>query len=379
MTIQFIDSSAGLKDLCEQLAESTWLAIDTEFHREKTYYPQLCLIQVANDDVIACVDPLKIDDLSPLMDVFYRTDMTLVFHAARQDLELLFLLRDALPQQVFDTQLAATVLGYGDQIGYGNLVKQCLNVDLDKAHARTDWRQRPLSPEQIDYAADDVRYLRELYHQLEAKLVDTGRINWLKEDFATLSATETYQSNPESSWLRIKGAGRLKSSQLAVLQQLGVWREQRAIKQNLPRRWIIKDDVMLDLARFSPSSLDAMNKIRGLESRDIDRHGQAILKAIEAGKAVPQEQWPVMKRPQPLSNQQDALVDALMGLLRKLCDEQTITPVAVATRKDIEALVRDQDSPIKHGWRHEIVGQKLEQFLAGELKLSASQQQLEIQ
>lgn len=379
MTIQFIDNSAGLKDLCEQLASSHWLAVDTEFHREKTYYPQLCLIQVANNDIIACVDPLQIDDLSPLLDLFYRSDMTLVFHAARQDLELLFLLRNIPPQQIFDTQLAATVLGYGDQIGYGNLVKQCLNVDLDKAHARTDWRQRPLSPEQIDYAADDVRYLRELYHQLEQKLNDTGRISWLKEDFAALSATETYQTDPDTSWHRIKGAGRLKSPQLAVLQQLGAWREQRAIKQNLPRRWILKDEVMLDLARFSPLSTDAMKKIRGLESRDIDRHGQALLKVIEAGKVIPEDQWPVMKRPEPLSNQQEALVDALMGLLRKLCDEQTITPVAVATRKDIEALVRGQDSPIKHGWRHEIVGQQLQKFLDGELKLSANQQQLDIQ
>ena len=194
-----------------------------------------------------------------------------------------------------------------------------------------------------------------------------------------MSATETYHTDPDASWLRIKGAGRLKSAQLAVLQQLGAWREQRAVKQNLPRRWILKDDVMLDLARFAPASLDAMKKIRGFEARDIDRHGQALLKAIEAGKAIPQEQWPVMKRPEPLSNQQEALVDALMGLLRKLCDEQTITPVAVATRKDIEALVRGQDSPIKHGWRYEIVGQKLSQFLDGEIKLSASQQQLEIQ
>ncbi|WP_438970209.1 ribonuclease D [Methylophaga sp.] len=379
MTIQFIDSNDSLKDLCEQLAGSTWLAVDTEFHREKTYYPQLCLIQIANDDVIACVDPLKINDLSPLLELFYRSDMTLVFHAARQDLELLFMLRDALPQQIFDTQLAATVLGYGDQIGYGNLVKQCLNVDLDKAHARTDWRQRPLSDDQIDYAADDVRYLRELYHQLKQKLIDTNRISWLKEDFSALSATATYQIDPDNSWLRIKGAGRLKSSQLAVLQQLGAWREERAVKQNLPRRWILKDDVMLDLARFAPSSLDAMKKIRGLESRDIDRHGQAVLKAIESGKALPQEQWPVMKRPEPLTNQQDALVDTLMGLLRKLCDEQTITPAAVATRKDIEALVRGHDSPIKQGWRYEIVGQNLQKFLDGELKLSASQQQLEIQ
>ena len=379
MTIQYVDNSQSLSDLCQQLAGSQWLAVDTEFHREKTYYPELCLIQVANDDIIACVDPLAVDDLTPLLDLFYREDMTLVFHAARQDLELFFLLRDSLPAHVFDTQLAATVLGYGDQIGYGNLVKQCLNVDLDKAHARTDWRQRPLSSEQLEYAADDVRYLRSLYHQLNDKLTETGRRSWLKEDFAALSAVKTYQEDPNKSWLRIKGAGRLKPAQLAVLQQLGAWREQRAVKHNLPRRWVLKDDVMLDLARFAPASTEAMKKIRGMEQRDIDRHGKAILEAIEKGKAVPKSEWPVIKRPTPLSNQQDAVVDALMALLRQRCDEQNITPAAVASRKDVEALVRGEDTSLQQGWRHEIVGQQLEDFLNGKLSLSASTEQLEIQ
>lgn len=379
MTIQYVDNSQSLSDLCQQLAGSQWLAVDTEFHREKTYYPELCLIQVANDDIIACVDPLAVDDLTPLLDLFYREDMTLVFHAARQDLELFFLLRDSLPAHVFDTQLAATVLGYGDQIGYGNLVKQCLNVDLDKAHARTDWRQRPLSLEQLEYAADDVRYLRSLYHQLNDKLTETGRRSWLKEDFAALSAVKTYQEDPNKSWLRTKGAGRLKPAQLAVLQQLGAWREQRAAKHNLPRRWVLKDDVMLDLARFAPASTEAMKKIRGMEQRDIDRHGKAILEAIEKGKAVPKSEWPVIKRPTPLSNQQDAVVDALMALLRQRCDEQNITPAAVASRKDVEALVRGEDTSLQQGWRHEIVGQQLEDFLNGKLSLSASTEQLEIQ
>lgn len=379
MTIQYVDNSQSLTDLCQQLAGSQWLAVDTEFHREKTYYPELCLIQVANDDVIACVDPLAVEDLTPLLDLFYREDMTLVFHAARQDLELFFLLRDSLPAHVFDTQLAATVLGYGDQIGYGNLVKQCLNVELDKAHARTDWRQRPLSAEQLEYAADDVRYLRSLYHQLNDKLTETGRSTWLKEDFAALSAVKTYQEDPNKSWLRIKGAGRLKPSQLAVLQQLGAWREQRAIKHNLPRRWVLKDDVMLDLARFAPASTDAMKKIRGMEQRDIDRHGKAILEAIEKGKAVPKSEWPVIKRPTPLSNQQDAVVDALMALLRQRCDEQNITPAAVASRKDVEALVRGEESSLQQGWRLEIVGQQLEDFLNGKLSLSGSTEQLKIQ
>jgi ribonuclease D len=379
MTLQYIDSNDALTRLCQQLAGSQWLAVDTEFHREKTYYPELCLIQIANDDVIACVDPMAVDDLTPLMDLFYRDDMTLVFHAARQDLELFYLLRGSLPPRVFDTQLAATVLGYGDQIGYGNLVKQCLNVELDKAHARTDWRQRPLSSAQIEYAADDVRYLRQLYHLLLDKLESYDRLSWLREDFAALSAVTTFEEDADKSWQRIKGAGRLKGQQLAILQQLGAWREQRAVALNLPRRWILKDDVMLDLARLAPKSTDAMKKIRGLEQKDISRHGKELIRIIETGKAVPKEQWPVIKRPAPLTNQQDALVDALMAVLRKCCDDQHITPVAVATRKDIEALVRDEDTAVRHGWRYEIVGQQLLAFLAGELALKAGTNQLEFQ
>src|SRR5690554_3174207 len=183
MTVLYIDSDDALLQFCNAVQGSKWLAIDTEFLREKTYYPQLCLIQLANDDVIACVDPLAINNLKPLLDLLYHPEITLVFHAARQDLELLYLLQNALPKNLFDTQLAATFLGDGDQIGYGNLVKQRLGVNLDKAHSRADWMQRPLSKEQLEYAADDVRYLRELYHQMSADLEKQQRSEWLKEDF----------------------------------------------------------------------------------------------------------------------------------------------------------------------------------------------------
>ncbi|MEC9412555.1 MAG: ribonuclease D [Pseudomonadota bacterium] len=378
MTIQFVNTEAGLNTLCQQLADSEWLAVDTEFHREKTYFPQLCLIQVASNDVIACVDPLAISDLSPLMALFYSENITIVFHAARQDLELFFLMKNALPPKVFDTQLAATVLGYGDQIGYGNLVKQCLGVELDKGQARTDWRQRPLSEAQVDYAADDVRYLRQLYLQLVDELNRTGRVKWLSDDFAALTAKETYQEDPQQSWLRVKGAGRLKSQQLVILQELGAWREKRAIEVDLPRRWILKDDVMLDLARFSPTTVDAMKKIRGLEPRDIDRYGKILINVITAAKEIPKEQWPVLKRPTALSNQQEALIDALMALLRKSCDEQSITPSAVATRKDIESLVRGQDCALLHGWRYKIIGQTLQAFMHGKISIQAQPTHLEI-
>ena len=380
MTVQFIDTPEDLATLCQQFTNKDWLAVDTEFLREKTYYPQLCLIQIASDDVIACVDPLAISDLTPLLDILYNPDVTVVFHAARQDLELLYMIRGELPPSLFDTQLAATVLGYGDQIGYANLVKQCVDVELDKAHSRTDWTKRPLDPAQIDYAADDVRYLRDVYHILKDQLNDKNRQHWLDDDFATLSSSETYKSNPENIWRKVKGAGRLKGVQLAVLKQLAAWRENRAVKSNRPRRWILKDEIMIDLAKLSPETLDKLKLIRGLENNTIERHGKTLLDEIQQAKASPKESWPVLKKLQPLTNQQDALMDALMSLLRKYCDQQSIAPAAVASRKDIESMVRGEtDIPLLQGWRNEIVGHYLEKFLKGQLSITADQQQIHTQ
>lgn len=377
MSVQFIDTKQALSDLCQQIKDSDWLAIDTEFLREKTYHPQLCLIQLANDDVVACIDPLAINDLSELLDILYKPEMTLVFHAARQDLELFYLLRGELPQNLFDSQLAATVLGYGDQIGYGKLVKECLNVDLDKSHSRTDWSKRPLDQAQIDYAADDVRYLRKLYPLLKSALIEKERLNWLNDDFAKLTDLKTYEPAPDKIWRKIKGAGRLKGVQLAILQRLGKWRENNALEKNRPRRWILKDEVLIDLARIAPTNNEKLKKIRGLEDKTISRHGPILLDEIVQAKSVPQEQWPNIQQPEPLTNEQEALIDALMALLRHYCAEQSIAPVAVATRKDIELLVRgERDISLLSGWRGEIVGQYLDQFLCGELQISANQQQL---
>ncbi|MDT8371429.1 MAG: ribonuclease D [Gammaproteobacteria bacterium] len=377
MAVEYINEQAHLIDFCQRIAHSSWLAVDTEFLREKTYYPQLCLIQVANDDYIACIDPLVLDDLNPILDIFYDPNVTVVFHAARQDLELFYLLRDSLPAPIFDTQLAATVLGYGEQVGYGNLVKMCLDVDLDKAHSRTDWTKRPLDPAQIDYAADDVRYLRNVYKLLNQELDQKNRLHWLDDDFATLTNSDSFKPEPETIWRKIKGAGRLKGIQLAVLQRLAAWREQRALKSNRPRRWIVKDDVLIDLAKLAPDSLEKFSMVRGLENNVIERHGKRLLDEIKHAKALPQEQWPILKKPQPLTNQQDTVVDALLALLRKLCDEQSIAPSAVATRKDIERLVSgEHDLPITQGWRNEIVGHHLQQFLNGKLSVTADTSQL---
>lgn len=379
MTVQYIDTEADLATFCQQIAGSSWITVDTEFLREKTYYPQLCLIQVANEDQIACIDPLAITNLTPLLDIIYNPEITIVFHAARQDLELFYMLRDDLPNNVFDTQIAATVLGYGEQIGYGNLVKQCLNVDLDKAHSRTDWTKRPLDPAQITYAADDVRYLRDVYKMLSQQLEDKKRTHWLDDDFSTLTNVDTYKPNPENIWRKVKGFGRLKGVQLAILKNVAAWREQRAIHSNRPRRWILKDDVLLDLAKLAPESVDKFSMIRGLESNTIKRYGEALLAEIKQAKSQDKDQWPVLKKTKPLSQQQNAIADALMALVRKFCDEHAISPVAVVSRKEVERMVSGEiDLPILQGWRNEIVGHHLKGFLDGKLSISANASQLSI-
>ncbi len=379
MTVEFINTEADLITFCQQIVDTPWLAVDTEFLREKTYYAQLCLIQVATEDRIACIDPLAIADLKAILDIIYNPNVTVVFHAARQDLELFYLLRGELPTDVFDTQLAATVLGYGDQIGYGNLVKLCLSVNLEKAHSRTDWSKRPLDPDQIDYAADDVRYLRDVYKLLVKSLSEKNRTHWLTDDFAYLTDKNNYEPDPSSIWRKLKGAGRLKGVQLAILQKLAEWREHRAIKSNRPRRWILKDDVLLDLARLAPETTKKMGLIRGLESSTIERFGKTFIELIASGKNIPKDQWPILKKPQILTTQQDAIVDALMALLRKFCDEQSIAPIAVASRKDIERMVTgDESIELLQGWRSEIVGHHLQAFLNGEIAITTNDKQLNI-
>ncbi len=379
MTVRYIDTEAELSLLCDILVKSDWIALDTEFIREKTYRPQLCLIQVATEDVIACVDPIALENIDPLLDILYRDDITIVLHAASQDLEIFHLLRDALPTPIFDTQLAATVLGYGEQIGYANLVKQCLDISLDKAHSRTDWARRPLSEGQINYAADDVRYLRQVYHQLVQELADKGRTHWLKEEFTRLTNPATYRPDPSNIWRKLRGGGRLKGVQLAILQTLCEWREHRAIDSDRPRRWILKDDILLDLARIQPDSPDQLKQIRGLEEGAIKRHGDTWLGLIKKVQASPQDSWPVLKKSQILSSEQEATSDILMGLLRKYSAEHNISPAAIATRKEIDKLViGEQNIPLLQGWRKDIIGSKLKAFLEGDDQLSISDGKINI-
>lgn len=365
MERRYVETADALTRLCADLASATHLALDTEFLREKTYYPKLCLLQVCGNGVAACVDVLAIEDLSPLLDIIKAPTRVKVWHSARQDLEIFLHYWGILPEPVFDTQLAAAVVGLGDQVGYARLVKEVLGLELAKDQSRSDWCRRPLDEGQLLYAYDDVIHLAELYLKLKARLQDLGRADWLEADFAQLVDPATYRTEPVDAWLRVKGRQHLKGVRLAVLRQLAAWREERAIASDKPRRWILKDEVLVDIARRPPSDMAALSRFRGLEDRFVARHGKALLECVRRGQAEPKEDWPREQIPPRLSSQQEVTVDALSAVLKFLAEANSITPAAVGSRADIARLVTGAESSLEKGWRRMLVGKVLREVLEG--------------
>jgi ribonuclease D len=368
---QFINSREQLEKLCQQLSDCHWMALDTEFMREKTYSPQFCLLQIATTDCVACIDPLAIDSLEPLLDIIYRTDIVKIFHASRQDLEIFYNLRGAVPSPIFDTQIAAPILGQADQIGYANLVKALLSVDLQKTHSRTDWSHRPLSPEQLEYAADDVVYLAQLYKVMTEQLQESGRIDWLKSDFEMLSQNSLYENSPELAWKRIRSTWKLKGASLSALQLLAEWRETQAQQSNRPRNWILKDDALTDIARQQPDSIEKLKRIRGLPEQTVRRHGETILGLLEAATTRTPEPAKTPPKPSSKSAEKEALLDILMSITRLCAAQEKINPTTLASRKAIEKLLNDPDEcTLLMGWRKALIGEKLLHFLDGSQSLS---------
>lgn len=373
MSTHFIDNHHALAQLCAQLTGSPFIAVDTEFVRERTYYPQLALIQVSNGEVIACIDPLAIDDLTPLKSLFADPRTTKVFHAASQDMEVFYYLFGELPQPLYDTQIAATLQGLGDQIGYAALVQEMLGVELDKSHSRTDWLQRPLSDKQISYAEDDVRYLAKLYPMQRQQLEELGRLAWLDDDFNLMGDPNRYRPNPASAWLRVKGLNRLRGVQLAILEKLGAWREERAMEKDQPRRRIASDETLLDIAKLRPKTIQALGKLRDFPESLLNKQGEALLQCVRDAEALPKESWPKLNLPQRLDSAQEALVDALQAIMKLSAHQYQINITTLTSRKELEELVRgERELPILQGWRRHHGGEQLLEFMEGKSQLQAS-------
>ena len=361
----YIDTQEKLHSYCETIEKSNWLALDTEFIRESSYYPKFCLLQVCDGETAACIDPLQIENIDPILQIIYNSSVTKVFHAAHQDLEIFFHLWGKLPSPIFDTQLAASITGHGEQIGYAKLVQALLKVNLPKDHSRTDWSMRPLDQQQLDYAYDDVIYLEQLYRILHQQIEDYGRSDWLDDEYTHFNNPSTFKVEPESAWKKVKGRQHLKGVQYAVLQALAAWRENKAVNADRPRRWILKDEVLVDLSKRMPTKENALYKIRGLEKTTIAKHGQKLLSLIDDAKKLPSENWPSDQKPsRRLTAEEEALSDLMMLSLRLIAAENKITPSAIASKKDTEKLITgDQDIALMEGWRFKIAGEKLLKIL----------------
>ncbi len=370
MSYKYINSDQALADFCTSIKQCQYCALDTEFIREKTYYPILALIQLATENAQACIDPLAIRDFSPLVELLRLPTMLKILHSPSQDLELFYHNFDALPAPIFDTQVAAAVLGFANQIGYADLVSRICGVQLDKKYTRANWSKRPLSEGELDYAMDDVRYLIEIYQKLTAQLNQKGRLDWVNDDFERMIEPQTYQTDVSTLWKRLKGVQKLKGIALNHADQLCRWREKRAMEKDRPRRWIMKDEDIVDIARFKPKTEKDLNQIGNLSADYIRKIGPEILQVLAESEQMDAALYPRHSDFVRLDNEQQALADCLMAICRVLTEQNEIAISSAISKKDIDELVSGRrDGKILSGWRNQMLGRHLVAFLDGEVDL----------
>ena len=353
-----IGDEAALRGLVQSWPTGAGLALDTEFVRERTYYPKLCLVQVAAGDSLALIDPLAIQDARPLVAPFTDPGRPKLLHAARQDIEALLPLTGMPLAPVFDTQLAAALLGFAAQIGYADLVRQLIGVELAKGHARTDWARRPLSPEQLAYAADDVRYLPELAALLDERLKAAGRNGWMAEESAALTDISLYRVEPAEAWRRLKGLERLQPAAQGALRALACWREERAMERDLPRGWVLPDAALYEIAQARPRTREELSRLPGVPRATAERAGGEILNLLAAGSDVTDEL--IADDVARAGPEQLRRLKALQKQLLAIAGELGIQPEVLATRRDLAALLRGERAlPILSGWRRNVIGEPL--------------------
>lgn len=369
MDITLVTTNEELNTLCQQASKSTVIAVDTEFKRETTYYPKACLIQLATENLTACIDPFGIDNFEPLKAILFSPHITKIFHAGRQDLEIFYFLFDKIPAPLFDTQVAAALLGFPEQVGYANLAKKMLNVELDKSLTRADWEKRPIPQKQIEYAANDVIYLLQIYHQQIQQLKTSDRLSWLEDDFHFLGNIELYKPNPDTAWKKIKNAHRLTNVQRCIVFKITQWRELVALERNRPRTFVIKNQSILDLAHQQPATLSELQDIRDIHPGLIRRDGDKLLTLIQAAKETPADTFPKAKKPTMLTNEQSLLLSSLQTIIQLNAKKHNIDSSYLCNKKELEKVILQEDSALLSGWKYELAGKDVVRFINGELKL----------
>ena len=369
-----ISTTEALESAIQQARQQPWVALDTEFMREQTYFPQLCLVQIAAGSTLFLIDPLALEDLSALGELLADASTLKVLHAADQDVEVLLHATGQMPVPLFDTQLAAMLLGHGEQIGYAPAVQRVLGTQLGKTHQRTDWSRRPLDAQELAYAADDVRYLSPLYESLQGSLQSLGREQWLAGDFARLTDASRYSVQPQDAWRKLKGLNKLRPREQQLAGRLAAWREARAIERNRPRRWILKDDVLLDIARRKPGTAEDLQRIRGLPER-MAKQPEELLGIVREAPSLPAE--PLIQAADRLDPALKPVVDLLTAQLQAASLTSGIAASALATRRDLEALASgERNLPLLEGWRREAAGASLLALLEGGATLQVQDHQV---
>lgn len=373
-----LTTTAEIENLCLELAQEDYVAVDTEFMRDRTYWPKLCLVQIAGKDRHAAIDPLAADiDLQPLFDLMANASVVKVFHACRQDVEIFYHLTGAVPDNVFDTQLAAMVLGYGDEVGYDSLVTKIAGERIDKSSRFTDWSHRPLSDQQLAYALADVTHLRVIYDILKTELEQAGRADWATEELAELTSSDTYEQPPDLAWKRLK----IRSKDplfIGIAQALASWREREAQHRDVPRNRIIRDDLLLEVAANRPATPEDVAKIRRI---NVDKKSAAgIAETVRSTLDLPKDQLPKLPKPQKLPRGIGPAVDLLRVLLKFRCEEHEVAQRLVANTSDLEAIAADDRANVRalRGWRYDVFGKSAIALKHGELGLAIADEKITV-
>jgi ribonuclease D len=367
-----ITTTQELVEVCERMAQHPFVTVDTEFLRESTYYPQLCVAQMAGPDEAVVVDALAPGiDLKPFFELMANESIVKVFHAARQDIEIVWHRASLIPHPIFDTQVAAMVLGYGDSISYDQLVQRITGDTLDKSHRFTDWTRRPLSQAQLEYAVSDVTHLRDVYKKLLADLGRRGRTEWVSEEMDVLTSPETYKLDPMNAWQRLRTRVR-KPKELAVLIEVAAWREREAKTRDVPRQRVLKDDLVADIAVQAPTTIERLASLRAMpKGFERSKWGLEIPEIVKAGLARDPKTLPSLDRGRAAPNGA-AIVELLKVLLRMTAEQHAVAAKVIATVDDLEQIAADDeaDVPAMKGWRRELFGEKAISLKKGRLALA---------
>ena len=366
----YIDTQSEFESFVQSAQEADVLAIDTEFMREKTYYPRLCLLQMATDEQVVIVDPFQIEDLTILSGLLSDNRIMKVFHAGRQDIEIMLREVGFVPHPLFDTQIAATLMGHVQQIGLAALISSIMGIQLKKSDSFTDWARRPLSQSQINYAADDVRYLPQIYRTMSNQLAKTNRLHWLNSDFEALADESKYTTDPRERYIHLKRVSQLSRPQLSAARELAAWREQKAQNCDIPRKWVLTDEQVVEACRREARTIDELMMVRGISEKLSTKDARTVAAAIATGLDLPRNQMPTLVRSQRNEANVDAEVDALNVIVTMRARENNIALQTLASQKELVEVARGhRDVEVLKGWRREIVGNELIAFMEGKLQI----------